>query len=549
MTITLIEMTAAVDAAGSTTALRYSSGAEFMTRPTESPPNAVYEARLMTAGNYERHCWARGTTTGASQRGYGVVELNNSDGALDALLRYGFDGQPITIRRGPEGGAYPDDFPAMFSGVMSRVTVDWQKASVLLLDRQSDMADKSYQGTKFDGSNSGATGVEGTASDIKGNPKPKLRGTANNFAPPCANTSDLVYQIDDGTAKLPMTLTTVYDKGGALTVGTSRATLALLKSNTPSASHYDYYAGPDGWYFKLGSTPSGTITCDASEGAAADRTVAQIVSRIVSSEGGIPLADIDGIAALDAACPYEVGIWVGEETTVGQVVDAVLASVNGFLVDSRTGRMKLGRFVDPATLPSAGTIEEWQIKGAAAGLKISGSNDPGVGLRVSDGVNGGKAKYKSGEDTTAGLPVYRALLEYDRNFTVQSDADVAGVAQSRLAVLKEEYRTVDLSDRSILLKHKKAPEYTVTTLLRSATDAAAEAARQLALRKVASVIVEIPLDPETAADFDLAQRVDLMLARFGFDAGIPLFILGITEDLGAPDRAAMTTLICWGQLT
>src|SRR5574340_1088056 len=99
----LVEMTV-LDQSGVARVLRYASASAFMTKPSEVPPNTAYEPRLMNGGSYERHCWQRGATRGTSQIGYGLISLNNSDGALDWLLTAGVDGQPITIRKGPHSG-------------------------------------------------------------------------------------------------------------------------------------------------------------------------------------------------------------------------------------------------------------------------------------------------------------------------------------------------------------------------------------------------------------------------------------------------------------
>ncbi|MFX6884096.1 hypothetical protein ABTH28_17840, partial [Acinetobacter baumannii] len=64
---------------------------------------------------------------------------------------------------------------------------------------------------------------------------------------------------------------------------------AIDGSTAPAAGSFDWYAGPGGTYFRLGSyLQGGQITCDAVEGvSAADRTVAQIFKRVLVDRGGI----------------------------------------------------------------------------------------------------------------------------------------------------------------------------------------------------------------------------------------------------------------------
>jgi hypothetical protein len=551
----IIEFDAVTDALGTVKTFRFSSASRYQTRPDDTPANAVYESRVINAGSYERHCWQRGTTRGTSQVSWGVVSLANADGGLDALIGYGLDGQAIRILRGPDPTRSKPvyrstDFTPIFTGKLRRAQPSWDTIDLYLTDTWGDVGQKSLQLTKFAGSNVLPDGVEGTT-DLLGKPKPKLRGTYPNFQPPCVNTSLLIYQIDDGTAILPLTITKVCDRGDTLGVGVQRSTLGALVTMSPAPSTYDWYAGSEGWYFRLGSSPIGQVTCFASEGVLANRTAAQIVSRVLSQEGGFSLSSIAGISALDAANSAECGIWVGDETTLQPFVDAIMDSVNGFVTDTRDGGMSLGRLADPSTLTSIQTFEAWQIK-SAEGLKIQGSNDPGVGIRISKSVNGVAARYLRDIDATAGLPVYKVILNYGRVGLVQSASDLAGADLPTLAQVNTEYKTVTAENDTILVQHVNAPEFTVYTQLCNQTDGQAEANRQLALRGVPRYIVEIPLDlsdpilAAQTAQIDLMKGFTLKIDRFGWDNGQPLVCIGMVEDHGNLQTPAVTTIIAWG---
>lgn len=528
--ITLIEFDGAPDYTGVPTTYRYSTASDFMTAPGETPASTPYPPRVLTAGNFERHAWARGQTRGRSVVGYGVIVLDNSDGELDALRTVAVDGRPVVIRRGPGGngeayGSYPDDYPAYFAGTAQRLEFTWNEVHILIRDRQAVVYDLPYQTTKYGGTNSLPNGVDGVASDLKGKPKPKLRGAPSNFAPPCVNTSQLIYQLDDGTALLPMTISAVYVGGVALSVGTSRASLSALTGGTPTAGTYDYYAGSDGWFIKLGSDPAGKqVTVTASEGAATDRTTAQIAYRILAGTGVVAAADILGVSAMDVFNGAEICFWQGtEETTVGAVLDEVLDGLNGYWVDTRAGKFQIGWLADPTGDPVT-TIEAWMIKGGANGVAILANSDPGEGISV-----------------------WRVIPSYDRNYTVQSAADVAGAALSRLGYLIQEYREVSgIEDATIKVKHLLAPEYRIRTHFRTEAAATAEGQRQLLMRKGEIQYIEIPVDPEYAAAIDIGSTFKLVADRFDWSDGKLLWCLGLIEDYGSISAPTMTTIIARG---
>lgn len=553
----LVEFTAIVDSTGTPTVFRFSSASQFMTRPTEDPPNATYSPYIASAGQYERHAWSKGATRGTSTRGFGVINLVN-DGTFDPMLTYGLDGQPVRVLYGPDAGSYPTDFTVLFSGALRRGQFPSRtEFDLVLVDRQGDAADLTFQLTKFMGTNSGASGVEGLPADIQGKPKPKLRGRCFNVPAICVNTSALIYQVDDGSA-LPVSggvfLDNVWDKRVMLNAGAARSSLASLQANTPSAGYYDWYSGTDGWYFKLGSTPNGLVTCDCHEGAQVNRTTAQIVSRVASTEGQLPLNQMDGITALDGLKPYECGIWVGAESTVGQVIDAVLDSANAFMTDTRSGRIQFGCLQDPAAMTPVTTVYDWMVKDEQNGYLVTGTNDTGVGLRLSNNFDGTAQRYSSNQDTTLGLPSWRILLLYALNNQVMSATDLAGALQADIAYTRLQYRTVTAADPTVLTQHRKAPEFTATTLICYVADATVEAASQLALRKPPRYCYILPLDPgqldqnnaPVTASIDLGKCLTLVSSRFGAAAGKNLLCIGIAEDFGNQTTAATSTIYAWG---
>ncbi len=117
------------------------------------------------------------------------------------------------------------------------------------------------QPSKYGGTNAGGQGVDGEA-DIRGLVKPILYGVVSNIPPVRVNASQLIYQVADR----PAAILCVRDGGLALPAGVARETLATLQSNSPAPGSYDTYSGPEGTFFKLGTTPVFQIACDAQEG-------------------------------------------------------------------------------------------------------------------------------------------------------------------------------------------------------------------------------------------------------------------------------------------
>jgi hypothetical protein len=202
------------DIDGATTAtLRYCTGRGFVTTPSETPANTIYEPRITQPLSVARHLFAPGATSGRSVIGIGDLVLQNADGLLDALATdYAFDGRALVIRRGTEGAAYPAGFPVVFTGTMEQVEVNRDTVVVRCRDRAFEL-DAPLQVTLYDGDNVLPDGLEGTADDLKGKPKPLAYGVVQNATLPCVNTAKLIYQLNDGAVQ---SVDGVYDAGIAL---------------------------------------------------------------------------------------------------------------------------------------------------------------------------------------------------------------------------------------------------------------------------------------------------------------------------------------------
>jgi len=496
--------------------LRFSTQG-FVTGAADTPAHTYYEGRVKQPGNIQRTVFDKGATFGSSKVGYGEVVLVNSDGALDAYLTYGFAGFGITIQRGvmAPNQSVPT-WTTVLQGTMDSVDFSWSEVSIKVRDRQQELT-KPIQATRYGGTNSLPNGLDGVATDIKGNGRPILYGRVYNITPPQVNTSRRIFELSDGVIQ---SVDAVYDRGTALSAGAAYSSQADMETNAPSAGQYRAWLNSAGSYIRLGSEPVGAVTVDATQGAAtANRTAAQLMNQVLL-KGGISSGDITAadVTALDTAAAYETGYWVtdGTDTTGIMVLDALANSVGCFWGVDRLGKFRMGQLAAPIIGNSIGTITALDI------IKID---------RVRSTDQGG------------GVPAWQVTLNYGRMFTVQTDlaAAVPTVLKSDRA---EQWRTVLANDSSVKTQWPKAVEVTFDTHLVSASDAATEATRRLGLYKVRrdTLQARVKLSDPMAAAIDLGKTLTVQVNRFGMSAGKAYLVTGIRTDL----RNNTFDLTLWG---
>lgn len=485
------------------TTLRYTdSGSGYATLPDDTPADIGYDNCLSQPGYIDRSL-----TVGAARVGYGEVLLV-STGHLDGLLSLGFDGQTLLIRRGPQDGHYPADFPVQMRASVKQPEFTSTRVRFLLRDRLVEL-DKPLLQAYYGGTNVLPNGVDGTADDLQGKPKPKVWGSCYNISPVLVNTSRLIYQAHDGAlADLPA----VYDRGAALTRGADYADLADMQASAPSAGQFRAWLA--GGCLRLGASPSGQVTCDAVEGAtAAQRTTAQILTRMAQAMG-VAEDDLDAIdrVTLDANAPYEVGVWVNGPDTALAMMDKVATSVGAWYGFDRLGYFRMGRLSVPAGTPVAEITDA-----SIVNLERSAQDD---------------------------LPSWRVQVNYGINGTVQ-DSDIAGsVPADRRAWIAQASRSAEASRASVKTMHKLAGEMVRDTCLVTAADAQAEAGRLLGLYSVRrdTFVATVRLGAEEVGALDLGRVVRITWPRFGLGAGRLMVLVGMKLDF----RALEATLTLWG---
>ncbi len=508
-------------AAGAVGRLDAATTPGLTTAPGDTPPDHVVPPTLISPGNIERHLFQSGTTRGRSEVGFGAVVLNNADGALDPVVDWGFDGRTIALRRGTVGAAYPSGFPLVWVGVMDQAEVDWRRVTLRVRDRQAQVIDRPLQSVLYGGTNQLPNGIDGTPEDLQGRPKPLMFGRVRNAAVPVVNTAKLVYQL---SSEALAAIDAVYDRGAALGRGSNRSSVSSLLAANPATGTFDWVlADSAGAFIRLGSAPAGQITVDAVAGeTAADRTVAAIQRRILERVGNLQPADIDAasFAALIAAAPAEVGLYTGiEPIPTGDALDLLAGSIGAWWTVTRLGAFRVGRLSDPALIPPVGRIEAWQVLAGEGGITRIATADPG-----------------------GGIPVWRIQVRYDRNWAPTQEAGLAGIALSRIAWLREEYRTVINDSAAVLTAHPRGVELSIDTVLTAKADAEAEAVRLRTLYGQRRDWLAVPLASAHARAFDLGDVVELAVPRYGLGLGKRCLVLGLIEDF----EREQTTLHLWG---
>lgn len=507
----LVEIEAYNPATSALTTLYFSSNG-FTSTGSDSPAHQHYEARLLQPGLMRRDIFNQGATGGASTTGYGLIELVNV-GALDGIVDYGFDGRAIRILLGEQSAAR-STFTTVFKGTMEQAEFTWERLSLRIRDRLSEF-DRPIQSSLYLGNNNLPAGLEGTADDLKGKPKPLVYGQVFNVSPPLVNSSRLIYQIHDGALA---SVDRVMDQGAALTAGALYSSQADMESNAPAAGMYRAWLA--GGYIRLGTTPVGQVTADATQGASAsNRTVAQIIKSIAIDRGGIASGDVVSadVTALDTASASAiVGIFILESTSIKTALDAIANSVGAWYSFDRLGRLRMAQL----TTPTGAALGEFNQQDIVS-LERTPTND-----------------------TDRGIPAYQVRISYARNYTVMNSSIAGSVSVGFRAWLAEEHRTLTATDTGVLTQHLLSPVLEFESLLVAAADAQSEANRRLTLYKTRRerLNVRLQVAPGVTDTVDLGNIVTIKIDRFGYSAGKKFRVIGIQPDY----RTGSIDLTLWG---
>lgn len=501
----LIEIDAGTDAAGTETTF-YAATASFITAPTDTPANTVFEPAVLDAGFLSVSLYGEGRVVGGTELNAGEIVLAN-DGQFDAWADYGFDGRRILVREGPAGGAYPGDYPIVLRGVGAGVDVAWARV-VIRLRAPDYLLDRPLLTDRF----TGAGGLQGGPDDLQGQIVPRIYGgPVREIAPKLVTAGTLTYRVSDRA----VSAIDVIERGDATTItfGSNHANAAALAAAVVAAGTYHTCLAEG--LFRLGLKPAGELTCDVTAGASgADRTPAQVMADIAADAGlSVEAADV---TALDLAASDPVGLNLDDETTARAALDRICASCGGWQYVDPAGVLRMGRLAAPSGTPAA-ELFDWN---GALGSKPS-RRPAGAG----------------------GAPWWRIVVRYARFHTTQTSDLGDGVSDARRAALAQEWRAVTAEDAAVKDQFPTAAELVIETALTDVAHAQDLADALLPLHGVPRGLYEFP-----AASADVAAARpghDVIAATFdrlGLDAGLLLRVVGKAYRLGG----GVTTLTGWG---
>lgn len=495
----------------------YLSDHGFATGPADDPPNQPFPPRLQTAFNFEATIPAPGSD-GAGQTSFGDVRLANGDGELDTLLGHSWIGAAVevlvggTVDRGlaTEQTLSYADYGLLFRGTVEAVSADDQTITLTLRDPMARL-EVPAQSALY----AGTGGVEGGA-DLKGRRKPLGWGPCSNVPPVQVDAVNLVFQFSTGSSQA---VTAVRDKGVPLAFAADYPDYAALIAATIPAGEYATCLA--GSLIRLGAMPAGQVTVDFEgddTGGYVD-TAPTIVRRIATTLGGLSDPDeIDPVAFGDIAAPQKVSLWLGPDDgrTVAECLRVLMASVDGWAIFDRQGRLTVGIFTAP--------------EGAISTATLSAARDAGRSLTAELGQE----------------PAWRYRVGYGRLGLAQSPDDLAAsVSAADRDLYGQELRWAPYEDAAVQSRHAKARDVERPTLLADADDAAAEAQRLVErdgqLRWTYRMEVTRGL-----LRFRPGQVVTLEQPRFGLESGKRVRITRMTETVMREPAQQTVHLELWG---
>ena len=143
----VLEITPSINDDGEIEQFLFSDHA-WATKATDTPPNKRIRPFLMERGTLTRSLFDKGKFGSGVNADYGNIVLANKfprrdeGGTLDEWANYGISGSPMTLRWGPVGGAYPDEFHLVWTTFASKMQVEvnkvtiWHRDYLYLLDAQ-----------------------------------------------------------------------------------------------------------------------------------------------------------------------------------------------------------------------------------------------------------------------------------------------------------------------------------------------------------------------------------------------------------------------------
>jgi hypothetical protein len=495
----------------------------------------------------------------------GEIELINVDGGLNYLTNYAVDNGTVSLSLIDENGFQID---YLTGKVLTPHSTD--KSIFLTLQSMSELLSRNHPNKKYAGNNVLPAGTEGVATDLKGNIKPRIFGSNKNQTPIFVNTARLIYQFSDRQSGI---VTAVYDKGGALTLGTTfaQANFSTFETAAPTAGTFNRCGG----FIKLGASPVGAVTGDAFDGISLATSATSLVigmgTKTFSTQAGKNFVSGNTLTIYSAANPANfMNGTVTSYATTSLVMNIIAVGGSGtfsdWIVSSNLAGDVFNEIVKELTFSPAITFDASGIKAlntvGEIGILVNAETSTASLLNQIISAIGGiwfftgyvisaqlialattytleitDSKIISLERTGTGLgtndlPITAFLISYDKNLTVQNRAElVSMITDARVSYLSQESRSAFVESTAVLSHHPMAEAITISgSVLRNEADALAVATRLLNLAAARVDVVNITVMVERIPALAIGQGILVTTSKLGYDDGKILTIIGFEID-------------------
>jgi len=482
----LFTITNTADPSGAVKTLRFSDGQYI------DGSNNLYDKRLMSAGLVTISPNDGGVLKIFKDASIGEIQLNNNDFSLNYLADYAIDGRACSQDYFDGVSTVTNYFSGTCAGRSERGGDIYISLRTL-----KDTLDTDHPFETYLGNNTLPNGVEGLEADLKGANKPKVFGRVLNQTPKMVNTSKLIGQVSSRAATV---IDALYDRGVALTKGADYADLATMQSTAPAAGQYRCFQG----YYRLGSTPVGTITVDSHDTA----VLAGAVFKSICDERSIAV-NAASVTMLNAI--GEVGLLVESTTSTTELLNTLIRGIGAYWYF-----IGATIYVAKFALATVSTFDlnAWQIS------KIE---------RTATGLGEG------------GLPYASVEMQCDKIETVQNDL-AGSVPADRVARMSQQWRKADSPNAATKTRHPLAKTLKIDSCLRSITNAKAVCDSIQALVSARVDVVTITANFTTlpplviGAGFTVYpheqfnEKLGVWQRELGYDNGKLLTIIGFQID-------------------
>jgi hypothetical protein len=480
MSVWIVTVTA-LDIDNNILVFRYSDGAYIDSSNQYFEPRMIQPALVKVSPN------DGGNFNIFSSPSIGEIQLINSDGGLDYLADYALDNGNCVLSLIDDNGTQIDYLTGKVESMQNQAN-----RVNLTVRAMTEVLSRVHHNVRYLGNNVLPAGVEGVATDIKGNVKPVVYGSVKNATPVLVNTTRSIYQV---SARNTCTVSAVYEKGGSITLGTTYtfANFATFETSTPTTGTFNRCAG----YIKLPVVATGTITVDATDTTVLAGDVFEAILNELSVT--IPL-DATSKTLLNSC--GEIGFYVDSETNTTDLLNRIIKS--------------------------CGAV--WYFIGTTIYAKlIALATTSVIDLTESEIISIDRSACGIGKN---GLPVWSVSMIYNRLETTQQETELAiTVSAARKAELAKGFQNFPTVDADVFARHAMSQTIDIDSVLRNESDAIAVATRLILLAKNRVDVVTVTAVVESIPNLNLFDGVNVITKKLGYSAGRLMTVISYELDI------------------